>query len=191
MKKMDQFATEMIPIRLVISIAIISAIVLMVAFGYNNLSITLSENHIENEFRTLESKLNIMVASGVARDLDELNAGDGTKRTHTFDLPDTLVYMAFGIDPDPNNCGDLNTGLNEDGSVFAYKVSRGNKHIIWLAKDDFKFREGIYNNSKWELNEEEQGYIVHSCGQITLTFELVKKNSIEFILIQHNDNIDF
>ena len=190
MKKLDNYGTEMIPIRLLMSIAIISAITAMLAYGYINLSVTMSENNIQNEFNTLQSKLNVMVASGVARDLDQLNSADGTKRTHTFDLPSNIDYMAFGVDPDLHNTGGLSTNLTENGAIFVYKVSGGNKHITWLSTEDFKFREGLYNNSRWEINQEDQGYIINDSGSITLTFELVTKNDEEFILIQQTDNFD-
>ena len=175
MKKIDNTASEMIPIRLIISIAIMAAIAFMLAVGYNNLSITLSENQIENQYITLESKLYTMLASGVTRDVDELNAGDGTMRTHTFDLPDNIVYLAFGIDPDPNNNGELTTGLTDDGSAVFYKVSNGNKHVIWLSVDDFRFREGNNTDGKWIINNDEQGFILRNSGKTTLTFELVQK----------------
>jgi hypothetical protein len=190
MKKIDNTASEMIPIRLIISIAIMAAIAFMLAVGYNNLSITLSENQIENQYITLESKLYTMLASGVTRDVDELNAGDGTMRTHTFDLPDNVVYLAFGIDPDPNNNGELITGLTDDGSAVFYKVSNGNKHVIWLSGDDFRFREGNNTNGKWIINNDEQGFILRNSGKTTLTFELVQKNHEKYVLILANDNIN-
>ena len=146
MKKIDNTASEMIPIRLIISIAVMAAIALMLASGYNNLSITLSENQIENQYRTLESKLYTMLASGISRDMDEINASDGTMRAHTFDLPDNMIYLAFGIDPDPSNTGELSTGLTDDGSAVFYKVSNGNKHVIWLSEDDFRFRAVSYTH---------------------------------------------
>lgn len=190
MKKIDNTASEMIPIRLIISIAIMAAIAFMLAVGYNNLSITLPENQIENQYITLESKLYTMLASGVTRDVDELNAGDGTMRTHTFDLPDNIVYLAFGIDPDPNNNGELTTGLTDDGSAVFYKVSNGNKHVIWLSGDDFRFREGNNTNGKWIINNDEQGFILRNSGKTTLTFELVQKNHERYVLILANDNIN-
>ena len=190
MKKIDNTASEVIPIRLIISIAIMAAIAFMLAVGYNNLSITLSENQIENQYITLESKLYTMLASGVTRDVDELNAGDGTMRTHTFDLPDNVVYLAFGIDPDPNNNGELITGLTDDGSAVFYKVSNGNKHVIWLSGDDFRFREGNNTNGKWIINNDEHGFILRNSGKTTLTFELVQKNHEKYVLILANDNIN-
>jgi len=190
MRRKNDFAAEMIPIRLIISIAIIAAIALMIGVGFRNLSITLAENQIEIECRTLESKLYTMMGSGVARDVDEINAGEGTKRSITFNLPDSLMYLAFGVDPDPDNDGELETGLTENGSAIFYRVSGGSKHVLWLTQDEYRFREGKYIDGKWVINGDGQGYIITSGGSTTLTFELVQKNHEIYILIQATDTID-
>ena len=189
MKHIDNIAAEMIPIRLIISIAIIAAISFMIAVGYGNLSVALAENQVENECRAIESKIYTMMGSGIARDIDEINVGEGTKRIHTFNLPDSLIYLGFGVDPDSDNDGKLETGLTENGSVIFYRVEGSSKHVIWL-RDEFEFREGWYTGSKWVINGDEQGLILSSGGRITLTFELVQKNHERYILIQGNDNIE-
>lgn len=189
MLKKNNLATEMIPIRLIISITIISAIVLMVGVGFKNFCITSAENKLEIECNMLESNLITMIGSGVARDVDEINAVDGTKRSLSFDLPDNLVYLSFGVDPDSDNNGILETGLTENGCVIFYKVSESNKHVIWF-EDYYKFREGKYIDDRWIINGDGQGYIVTSGGKSNLTFELVKKNHETFILIHATDKID-
>jgi len=190
MKRVDNTASEMIPMRLVISMAVIAVISFMVAFGYNSFSITLAENQVENECNILESKLYTMVGSGVYRDVDEINASDGTKRTHTFDLPDNLMFLAFGVDPDPDNDGNFDTGLTSNGSVIFYRIAGSNKQVIWFPEEDFKFREGKYVNNKWIINNDEQGFIFGSGGKTTLTFELVEKNHAKCILIHSNDGME-
>jgi len=189
MTKKNDFAAEMIPIRLILSITVIAAIALMVGVGFINLSITSAENQVELECRTLESKLYTMMGSGIARDVDEINAGDGTKRSHAFHLPDNLMYLSFGVDPDPDNNGELQTGVTENGSSIFYRVAGGSKHVLWF-EDEYRLREGKYNDGKWILNDDEQGYIITCGGKTTLTFELVQKNHETYILIQATDTIN-
>jgi hypothetical protein len=189
MRKTNDIASEMIPVRLIVSIVIMAAVTVMIAAGYNVLSITLAEHQVETEYRTLEPKLYTMIGSGVARDVDEINAGDGTKRTHTFDLPGSLLYLAFGVDPDPDNDGKLETGLTSNGSAVFYRVAGGNKHVIWLS-EEFRFREGKFADDKWIIHENGQGFILNSGGSTTITFELVEKSREQYILIHGNDNID-
>ena len=188
MKKMDDVAADMIPTRLIISIAIIAAITLLIAFGYRSLSISSAENQVEQECRKLESELFSMIASGVARDVGEMNADDGTIRSCSFVLPDSLIYLSFGVDPDPNNDGKLQSGLTLNGTVIFYRVDGGSKKAVWLD-EGFKFREGFLIGNKRVINDDGQGYILHNGGKLTIIFELVEKNDDIFILIHGNDNI--
>ena len=187
MKRFNDTAADMIPTRLIISIAIIAAVTLLVAFGYRTLSITSAENKVEHECRELESELFSMIASGVPRDLDYIYADDGTIRSYSFNLPDSLIYLSFGVDPDSDNNGKLSTGLTVNGSVIFYKVDGGNKKTIWLD-ESFKFREGLFKFNRWVINGDGQGHIIEGGGgRTSLIFELVKQNNESFILIHSTD----
>jgi len=185
----DCYAAEMIPIRLLISIAVVSAIMLMVFFGFLNLKVALAEKQIENDCRALESKIHTMSSSGVTRDVDEIGAGDGTKRTQNFDLPDSIVFLSFGVDADEDNDGVLETGLTENGAVIYYKVDGGSKKVMWLD-EDFRFREGKKDNGRWGINGFGEGFILQNPGESMLSFEFVEKNSKTYILIHSNDGIE-
>jgi len=184
---MNTTAVEMIPVRLIISLAIIAAIAVMMVFASGGLRTLLAEHQVEQECRLLESTLSTMVGSGVPRDVDEASDAEGTKRVQTFTLPDSLLYLSFGGNPDPLNTGVLKPGLIEDGAAIFYKVGGGSKQVIWLPKETYKFREGTYVDDKWVINGTGQSFIVHSGGKITLVFERVQKNHVIYILIHGTD----
>ncbi len=188
-RRFDTNATEMIPIRMIISIAVVAAIAVIVAIGFQNLQITASEHELENECRTLESALDTMVSGGIARDLDEGEAPSGTTRVQTFTLPNNLIYLAFGVDPNPENDGRLITGLTNNGNVIVYQVSNGGKQVLWLSQDMIPFREGYYHDNRWDVHED-QGLILITGGTTALVFELVKRNHIPYILIHATDTIE-
>ena len=188
-RRVDTTATEMIPIRMIISIAVVAAIAVMVAIGFQNLQITASEHELENECRTLQSSLYTLISGGVARDLDEGEAPSGTTRVQTFTLPNNLIYLAFGVDPNPKNDGRLITGLTNSGNVIAYQVSSGGKQVFWLSQDMLPFREGYFHDNRWDVHED-QGFILTTSGTTTLVFELVKRNHIQYILIHATDTIE-
>ena len=183
MRQMNADAVEMIPIRLIISIAIISAIAVMMIFASSSLRILLAEHQVEQECRLLESTLSTMVGSGVPRDVDEASTTEGTKRVQVFTLPDSLLYLSFGGDPDSLNTGVLKPGLIEGGAAIFYRVNGGSKQVIWLPKETYKFREGTYVDNKWVINGTGQSFIVQSGGKITLVFERVQKNHEIYILV--------
>lgn len=191
MKKLNNFAIEFIPIRLIISIILIGFISSLILTGFLKINIITSENQIENQCRLLESKLITMVVSGVARNLDLINSTEGTKRSQVFILPDNLIYLSFGVDPEPDNNGILTTGLTNNGSAIFYKVDGGNKKVIWLDSKKFHFREGFFINNKWYINGKGQGLILIKNGTVKLIFELVQKNDEIYILIHLTDNVEY
>lgn len=186
LRKLDCIAADMIPIRLIVSVTIIAAISFIVFFGLINLRVVLAENQIESECRSIESKLYSMIENGVSRDVDESGAGDGTRRFHSFDLPDNLIYLSFGVDPDEDNDGVLQSGLTSDGCVIFYKVDGGSKKVVWL-NESFRLREGKFESDRWTLNAPQQGYIITSSGGFTVNFELVEKNHVIYVLAHEND----
>ncbi|MEM4258354.1 MAG: hypothetical protein QXL17_04290 [Candidatus Thermoplasmatota archaeon] len=184
-------AVEMIPIRMLISIGVIAAISVLIAVGYQNISISIAENQLKNDFNALQSQLYLMVTSGVPRDVYDTGLGEGTKRIQTFIVPDSIQYLGFGCDPDPDNNGVVDSpSLLEDGAVFVFKVAGGSKQVLWLPKDQIRFREGIYNTlfGRWDINTPDQGYMITSGGKTKIVCELVKRSDEMFVLIQATDN---
>jgi hypothetical protein len=189
MRQGNTDASEMIPVRLLLSIAIIVAIIVMIGISVPTLHIFLAEHQVEHECLFLESCLSTMLVNGAPRDVDDLTAPEGTKRIHTFSLPESLLYLCFGGDPDPDNTGALQSDLVEDGACIVYKVEGGSKHVIWLPKATPGFREGTYADAHWEIAGQGQSYIIHSGGTIALVFEYVQKDDRVYILIHGADDI--
>jgi len=187
MRKIDTIAADMIPIRLIISLAVVASISMLVGFGFLNLKISNSEDDVECQMNNIQSKMYNMIASGIARDVDEVDASDGTKRRITLSLPDNLAFIGFGVDPDENNDGVLKSGLTDQGNVIFYKIHGGSKKVIWF-ENKIRFREGKINGDKWVLNNPPQGFII-SKGETTIVFELVERFNEKYILIQCNDGI--
>ncbi len=178
----------MIPVRLIISIAIIASISILFSIGFFSFGITVSENDVGSQVNYLLSNLDTMIASGFARNIYEPHCLDGTKRSISFDLPDNIMYLSFGCDPDIDNNGILESDLLEKGNVIFYRVSNGNKKVFWLDSK-IKFREGEFEDDKWVINHPDQGFIIKKGGKTTIIFELVERFNQKYVLIQANDNI--
>jgi hypothetical protein len=190
MRQIDDYAIEMIPIRLLISITIIAVIIILVAVASESLRISLAEHQVEQECRLVQSSLSTMIASGVARDVDAIDASEGTLRIQTITLPDSLLYLSFGGNPDPLNIGDLQPTLTENGAALFYKVQGGSTHVIWLPRETYKFREGAVHKDAWGINGAGESYIIRHGGVTVLIFEMVQKNHVHYILIHANDGIE-
>lgn len=190
MKPVDSLAAEMIPIRLLISIAIVAAIAVIVGVGMGMLRTSLAQHQVEKQCHDLLSSLDTMVRSGAPRDLEERLAVAGTTRVQTLVLPDDLLYLSFGGDPDAANTGVLRPQISDDGAVIVYKIQGGSKEVIWLPEGVYRFREGCLSNHSWTLRGDGESYILDHGGTCTLVFELVEKNHKIYILIHGNDGIE-
>ncbi|MEF8878837.1 MAG: hypothetical protein V5A64_00410 [Candidatus Thermoplasmatota archaeon] len=189
LRKLDDFAVDFLPMRLIVSIAVIVAITGVVGWGYQTMGVVSSENKMEVQCDELVAELNTLYFGGVARDLDEKNADRGSLRVYSFNLPENLIYLSFGVDADEDNDGRVETGLTNDGSMIFYRVEGGSKKSIWLD-ENFRFREGkIYQNG-WYMNSPSQGFILKDNGKTNIVFELVKKDDTKYVLICANDQIE-
>lgn len=190
-KKLDNKAVDFLPMRIIVSIAIITAITGLTAYGLYSASINNSENQIDQQCKELISSLSSMAARGEPRDNSNINDGIGSIRVKEFNLPNNLLYLSFGVDPDPNNDGKLKTGLTEEGNVIFYRVEGGSKKTIWLD-EHIKFREGVYIEifGGWFLIPgliHPTGHIIEEGGTTSITFEYIILNNESYVLIQSDD----
>lgn len=186
MIRLDNDAVEMLPSRLLISIAVIATIIFLVMNAWGTLQIFLAEHNVEQQCQVLVSSLSTMVEDGGFRDVDELNVADGDKRMQTFLLPDSLVYLCFGGDPEGGDADGFTPKLFEDGAVIFYRVQGGGKKVLWLPKETYKFREGIFFDNRWGIKGTGNSFMVSSSGAVSLVFERVQKNHRKYILVYKN-----
>lgn len=186
MKKRSIAAAEMLPVRLMMSLAIIAAIMILIGIAAGNLQVFLAEHDVETACRFLHASLCTMVVDGAFRDVDDRSSPEGTKRIYTFTLPDSLLYLSFGGDPDPTDNGSRSSVLLQDGAVFVYRVEGGNKKILWLPIETYKFRLGRYMNDQWVIDGQGNSVIITKGGTITLVFECIQKHHQKFILVYWN-----
>jgi hypothetical protein len=183
-------AVDQLPIRLLMSLAIIAAVVLIIGGASGWMRTFLAEQQIENQCRMLEASLLTMVHAGASRDVDDPLAVEGAKRVQQFTLPDSVVFLSFGGNPDPTGQGYFSSELVEDGAAIFYRVQGGSTHVLWLPKESFQFREGLCVDTHWIVHDAGQSFIIHQAGQYVLVFEHVQKNHEQFILIHNTDDID-
>jgi len=190
MRPLNDQATDQIPIRLLMSLVIISAIVVLVVVVSGNLRTALAEQNVEAQCRAVEACLSTLAEGGAFRDVDACTSTNGDIRVITLTFPESLVYLCFGGDPDPLENGHYCSDLLEEGAVVCYKVEGGSKHMIWLPQETYRFREGIYVDNRWILSGDGQS-LLFTCGGVrTLVFERVQKNHIKYILVHTTDEMN-
>jgi len=186
----DNRGATFIPMRALMSIVVAGVIIGLVFIGLQHATKISAEKQVERECNNLISSLSTMVASGDARDVLNPQDSQGDSRNIELNLPDKLIYLGLGIDPDPDNDGVLESGfVTANGSCIFYKTEGMSKGVIWLD-DSIEFREGIEENGRWVINDPEQGFVIKGGGEYSITFELVEDVSgAKYILILANDGM--
>jgi hypothetical protein len=173
----DDTASIEIPIRLVVYVILAGAILGIFAIGLSNIWPGMTANVMEKQIGEIKVSLT-SIQNGGARNLIDADAPAGNIRTLMIKIPEDVDYLAFGVDPDPDN--DLNLTntpegmLTERGNVIFYSGKSGK--IRMLLDEFIELREGRLENARWIINEiggKQYGVVLTGKGNYELTFELV------------------
>jgi hypothetical protein len=183
LRRNDDTAAELLPLRLIMSVVLIAALGMMVMLAAGSLKIFFAEQSVDQQCHDLLASLGTMVVDGAFRDIHSLSETGGTKRVFSFQLPDSLMYFCIGGDPDPLDTGHLTTELLEDGAVIVYKIQGGSKHVMWLPTETYHFRLGVFLNQHWTIAGEEQSLLICHGGKVRLVFECVQQYHQHYLLV--------
>lgn len=175
--KMNKKGIASLPMKLIISLILISFIISLFLIGLKNFYYLHAEKEAERQIHMLDIIFNEMIY-GDARNLD-INENyvtkPGEKRIMEIDLPSKVSYIAFGMNPNVN-------ALTLNGNIIYYKIE-GRSEKSYLLDEEIRLRAGEYVNNNWIIKKPEQGFIIKGGGKIKLTFELVKQHNKKYILI--------
>ena len=173
----DDTASIEIPIRLVVYVILTGAILGIFAIGLSNIWPGMTTNVMEKQIGEILVSLTSM-QNGGARNLIDADSPSGNIRTLMIKIPEDVDYLAFGVDPDPDN--DLNLTntpeglLTGRGNVIYYSGKSGK---IMIPLDEYiELREGRLDSNRWVLNEiggKQYGVVLTGKGNYELAFELV------------------
>jgi len=181
MRGFDARAVEMVPIRVIMSLAIIGAILGVWAVGVYVLEPTLASQRLREECEGLAGELASLVQGGAPRDLRDLSSPLGTRRVVSLEVPSGCVYVSFGGDPDPDGDGVLDSGVTGSGAMVVFLVQGASKEVVWLSEPAVGFRAGVFNGQRYRLGQ--GGLVLRGGGRTVLTFELVRDAVDMFILV--------
>ncbi|MFZ3168835.1 MAG: hypothetical protein WA130_14570 [Candidatus Methanoperedens sp.] len=192
----DDSASIDIPIRLVVYIILTAAIIAVTAIGLSHIWPGMTTNIMEKQIGVITASLSTM-QSGGARNLIDPDSPSGNIRTLMVTIPEDVDYLAFGVDPDPDNDLDMtNTPdgmITDRGNVIYYSGTNGK---IRIPLDDFiELREGLLDGDRWTVNDIgglQNGAVLSEKGNYELTFELVYDpiSKEKYTLVHMTDNLN-
>ncbi len=189
----DEQGIDTVPLKLVVYLVLVGVIIAIAAVGLKNAGPQMDEALMQRQMGELKSSFQQM-QSGYARDLSDPYAPTGNIRNFDLVLPDSLEYICFGVDPDPNNgiLTDTPPGLEtDDGNVIYYKLTDGSKTLVKLD-NSIHLREGVFSGGLWAPNVVDglQQALVIRGGSQSVTFELVYSRGDVYTLSHLTDDVD-
>lgn len=187
----DEKGADTIPLKLVVYLAIAGMVIIMAATGLNNAQPHVDRALMERQMEDVKSSLNRM-QSGYARPISDPGAPAGNIRRFELILPESLEYISFGADPDPDNNGiltDTPSGLiTDDGNAIYYKLRNGGKTTV-ILDDDVHIREGMKKDNRWIIHDAHQALVLTGSRQ-SVTFELVHDHGTTYTISHLTDDLD-
>ena len=167
----NNHASFWLPIRLLISIAIISFFTVLLVIGSQNATNTIINNDVLNEIQQIKQSLESLYYHGDCRNLHNLKSFSGSKRVFSIEIPYSIQEVYFGKKENESN---------EMSSSIRFQLSEKTK-IIWLPKD-IKLVLAEKVGQHWYPKDDEIGLSLKN-GYYDVTAELVCNNSDQFILL--------
>ncbi|MDG6244513.1 MAG: hypothetical protein QCH31_09040 [Methanolobus sp.] len=175
----DTQAADTIPLKMVFYLSITGAIILLVAFSWNNVSPLYSGAKDSKQIN--DATIGLMgIQNGYARSLYEPNApAAGSICILELYLPD-VSYLAFGVDPDPDMNGNLSDTqwIRENNTIICqYKNGARSRYIIDGDLIDFikgtLDEEGRWVPDRIQPTDQITGVVIEGPVAGTFEFELV------------------
>ena len=160
MKKfvLDTVAADTIPLKLVVYLGLLAAVVLLLAQAWNVVvSPVLQEAEIKTQAETASLSL-LSIQGGYARNLADGYSPEGSMCTLTFSLPPSVRYISFGVDPDQECNGNLtDSGWIPENNTLIYQYKNGVKKRVLIEGNPIHFIKGIPNSEGIWIPAESQG----------------------------------
>ncbi len=172
-------AVDSIPLKLVFYITMTGIILVLITTAWSNITPTLEAVSVEEQLT--DAALSISsIQQGYARDITDTQR-NGSICIIPLSLPAAVRYVAFGVNPDPDNDGNLsNTGWVVENNTILYGYDNGIKKRVFINGDDISFKRGMYQDDYWTIHEgpfncsnEDKGVVIRGPVEIDLVFELV------------------
>lgn len=190
----DTRAADTIPLKLVVYLGLLAAVLLLIAHAWENASPVLDEAEIETQVEDAALSLR-SIQKGHARPLEDRYGPEGSSCVLTLSLPDRVRYLSFGVDPDPDCSGNLSDSeWDLENNTLIYQYKNGVKQRVLLGGETVHFLKGTpdaegnwipaasQENDETPFGSNETGIVIEYPVSGEFVFELVSENGIRYTM---------
>lgn len=139
-------AADTIPLKLVVYLALLAAVVLLLAHAWSIASPVLQGAEIKAQAESASLSL-LSIQGGYARNSEDRHSPEGSMCTLPFSLPPSVRYVSFGVDPDQECNGNLtDSEWTPENNTLIYQYKNGVKKRVFLEGAPVHFIKGIKNS---------------------------------------------
>ncbi len=169
---------------MVVYLVITGCVLALIAISWNAI-VPLKQGY-DVEKQLSEASLEFLsLQKGKARDLSLLFSTEGSMCSIDLDFPREITYVGFGVDPDPDNDGNVtNSAWNIENNTIIYRYDNGVRKRWVIEGEKIHFCQGFRSDSgKWFLDTTldpstnmDKGVVIEKPVSGTYIFELVRNN---------------
>jgi len=167
----DDSAAEGLPMRLVVTVILLSVIIGISAKAASLFINDEKEKKLQGELDMINKRASLMYIQGGARDIDNPDDFSGTMENIHIKIPDYAAFVVFGAMPSPDG-NPAETGNQHTDNVFYYALNDGRVQT----------RSSIARFSANSTGLDKP--LVLYPGEYDLTMELVKNKNGTYVKIE-------
>ncbi|MEL4305460.1 hypothetical protein [Methanococcoides sp. LMO-2] len=176
----DTRGVDTIPLKMVVYLSITALVILLATAAWNNISPVVDDTDIDRQLEEAALKIS-SIQHGYARDVSSKGT-DGSMCTVELSLPEHVMYVAFGVDPDPDGDGNIsNTEWSVEDNIILCGYASGFKTRVLISGETVHFRKGaqeenglwIFHESAYPNSNTSEGVMIEGPISGEFTFELV------------------
>jgi len=190
----DNTAADTIPLKLVVYLGLLAVVLILATQAWHTANLVLEDAEIKAQVEAVSLSIR-SIQEGYARDSTESDSPEGIMCTLKLSLPDSVRYISFGVDPDPECNGQLSDSewILENNTII-YQYKNGVKERVFLEGKPVNFIKGEQNsegiwvpseswgNTLMPLSPEKMGVVIEYPVSGEFPFEMVTRNGIRYTM---------
>ncbi len=168
---------------MVVYLVITGCVLALIAISWNAIVPVKQGYNIEKQLSEASLEL-ISLQRGKARDLSMPFSSEGSICSIELDFPREITYVGFGVDPDPDNDGNVtNSVWNVENNTIIFRYDGGVRKRWLIESENINFCQGVqldngnwYPDNTFNMSTMNKGVVIEKPVSGTYVFELVRIN---------------
>ena len=167
----DDYAAEGLPMRLVVTVILLSVIIGLSSKAAFFIISDTNEKKLKGELDMIDKRASLIYIQGGARDIDNPDDSSGTMENIHVEIPDNIAFVVFGSMPSPDG-NPPETGNPHTDNAYYYVLNDGRVQT--------KSSIARFSANNTELD---RPFVLYP-GEYDLTMELVKNKNGTYVKIE-------